>query len=460
MAKLSNKDINAYSFYSFSSNFGNTMPLSYLNMFLTENLGYGPAVMGSILLVARILDFSVGLVSGSIFQKTNLKWGKYRSWLIILRWVVFSGITIQFLNTSALPMGARVVITFIGYGMLHFSMNFIQTAQFGVLSSMAGSDMEDRSRLSIRSSQWTAASMILTSAVTLPFITFLAKFIGDSNAFSATAILFALFMAIGNMVISKASEKYDLPAPKDAVSNTKSIKINDLVKSIVTNDQLLVYIIASSIYFIAIMTVSGIAAYYFIYVLGDRLLMSVQLTVTTAFGLVASLIGPKIGKMLGKKNAMVYGLFIQAACGVGVAIFAKNSLIVYIVFNCVMSVARYFFTGFGPNYVLDTGEYGYYRSGKDYRATATGLYTIPMKLGMAFGGAISAYGLALIGYKAGMTATPEFINNFMWILGGIPAALYALSGLIMLIGYKITDADAAKYAAANAEKAKAAAANA
>ncbi|KPU42815.1 putative symporter YjmB [Oxobacter pfennigii] len=102
-------------------------------------------------------------------------------------------------------------------------------------------------------------------------------------------------------------------------------------------------------------------------------------------------------------------------------------------------------------FAKSSGEYGFYKTGKDYRATTTGLYTIPAKTGFALSGAISGFGLAVIGYAAVMTVTPEFINNFMWILWGIPAASYALAGLIMLFGYKIADADAAKYATANAE---------
>ena len=69
---------------------------------------------------------------------------------------------------------------------------------------------------------------------------------------------------------------------------------------------------------------------------------------------------------------------------------------------------------------------------------------------------IGGYGLAIIGYEAGMTITPELIRGFMFIIGAIPAILCVLAAVILGLGYKITDADAIKYATANAEKDKAA----
>jgi hypothetical protein len=44
----------------------------------------------------------------------------------------------------------------------------------------------------------------------------------------------------------------------------------------------------------------------------------------------------------------------------------------------------------------------------------------------------------------------------MFIIGAIPAILCVLAAVILFFGYKITDADAIKYATANAERDKAA----
>ena len=75
-----------------------------------------------------------------------------------------------------------------------------------------------------------------------------------------------------------------------------------------------------------------------------------------------------------------------------------------------------------------------------------------MKIGMTLGGAIANFGLAFIGYQAGMTVDGAFQNKFMFLLAILPAILVLIGAVIMQAGYKITDEDAARYAAANAAK--------
>ncbi len=157
--------------------------------------------------------------------------------------------------------------------------------------------------------------------------------------------------------------------------------VSQMFKSVITNNQLLVYLSSSSLMYIGMMLMQGSMAYYFTYVLGDFLLMSVSMTATTAFAVVASIIGPKIGVRLGKKNAMVLGLLINTTCLLAITFLARESLIIYIIISCINSLGMYVFTGFGPNYVIDAGEYHYYKTGVDNRAIAMGMMNMPIKIG-------------------------------------------------------------------------------
>ena len=116
--KLTQSEINKYGFYTLAAGLGNAVPMSYI-LVMTDHLMISGGSRYS-LLIARILDFAVSLAAGPIVQRSNLKWGKYRSWLIILRWVTFIGVCLQFVNTSSLPLPVRLVIVAVGYCMLHF----------------------------------------------------------------------------------------------------------------------------------------------------------------------------------------------------------------------------------------------------------------------------------------------------------------------------------------------------
>ena len=407
-------------------------------------------IVATLLLIARIADFAVSLTAGAIVQKSNLKWDKYRSWLLILRWTIFAGCILQFVNTSTLPLPVRLVTVTLGYFLLHFSMNFVSLAQFGILAVMAGTSMEDRNRLAARSAQAGTIGGIITSATIIPLINFLTPHVG-SNAYLIVAASFALLFVLGVEVISRAAAPYDNPETSQH-SGGPAVTVKDMIDSVVTNKQLLILVLTNTLSMIAGQVSMGIATYYFMYVVGNFTLMALSMTISTVFGFFASLIGPTIGNKLGKKRAMVFGLFTNAVISLLIALFADSSVVIYIVLGCFRSIAMYSYMCFGQNYVLDAAEYGYYKTGKDSRTVAMSMGNIPIKIGFALGGALGTYGLSMIGYQPGMTATPEFIRSFMWIFGGIPAVLQLLACLTMQFGYKITDEDAAFYAQENAKR--------
>ena len=80
------------------------------------------------------------------------------------------------------------------------------------------------------------------------------------------------------------------------------------------------------------------------------------------------------------------------------------------------------------------------------------LYTVPRKIGFMIGGTLAGYGLAFIGYQAGMTVTAEFSSRFLILLGVFPAALMLIGAVAAQFFYKISDEDAAMYAKANMEQ--------
>ncbi|SFB06488.1 Na+/melibiose symporter [Acetitomaculum ruminis DSM 5522] len=450
--RLTRSEINRYAFYGFGSSVAVMVPLSYLTIFMTENLLMSAALMGSTLLIARTIDFIVGLIAGGFVEKSTMKWGKYISWIKILKWPALIGIFLYFFDTTFLPMAGRVVISILAYCMLNCSMNFLATAQYGILAVMAGPSMEDRNILAVRNAQMMAAATIITSAVTIPAINLLTPFVGQSNGYCIVATAFGLIYIIGCNIVCKVAKPYDHPQTKEMLVGVHGVTVSDMVRSVLTNGQLLTVVLSYSIFYIGIYISSGVMAYYFMYVLGNYLLMTVAMTATTVFALLASVIGPKIGAKLGKKNAMVVGLMVYAIGSLLITFLCRTNLIVYIVLGCINSLGMYIFSGFGVNYMLDAGEYGLYKTGKDNRAVAMSMMNVPMKIGMAFGGAIAGYGLAFIGFTTGMQVTESFITNFMWLLGGVPALFYAAAALLMLFAYRISDEDAARYAMLNAKK--------
>ncbi|NTW71675.1 MAG: hypothetical protein HGA49_05475 [Eubacteriaceae bacterium] len=450
--KITAKTQLVFGFYQFCTVLAVTIPMIYLTFYLTEGLGMSAALMGTVLLTARIIDFIIGLISGGIVEKSRMKWGTYRSWLIVLKYVVFIGVCLQFWNTTALPMGVRAVVTIVGYIMMHGSMNFIALSQYGLIERRAGSDMAGRSKLSIAYARGMTVANILISAAALPAIMWVgAKFPG--LGYLITAAFFALFFFIGSTVLVKSTTDCDRVVTEEEAKRIPQISFGDMVKSAAGNGQLMLVLLAFCLTYIGMFITQTIMQYYFAFIVGDMLMMSVSLTASMVFALAGSVFGPIIGQKAGKKTALVTGMLLWGVVATLITFLAKGNVWAYIILGGLGQVAFYIFFSFGMNYFLDAGEYGFYKTGKDNRNVALAMYNMPMKVGMGLGGAIGGFGLAAIGYTPGMTEISEsFLNGFMLLTGVIPGVFMFAAGLLVLFFWKITDADAQKYATANAEK--------
>ena len=125
------------------------------------------------------------------------------------------------------------------------------------------------------------------------------------------------------------------------------------------------------------------------------------------------------------------------------------------VIMCLCQSAMYLYTVFLTTYYLDCGEYGYYTSGIDNRTMAVTVMNWPTKIGFALGGSLVGYTVGWAGYHApvdGAAAYFESMDKFLMVWGFFPAVLMVIGAVIIMLGYKLTDEQAAMYARANAER--------
>jgi Na+/melibiose symporter-like transporter len=283
--------------------------------------------------------------------------------------------------------------------------------------------------------------------------------LGDVSAYSFVMALVGLIFFLGLKSISDVAKPYDPPLPVQQSGGPARPKVSlgDMVKAVVTNDQLLIFMFTQLCSYTAVFGILGtLRAYYFMYILGDFNLLTPVMTAQTLIGLLAIIVGPKVGMKLGKKRALVTGMAFYAVSGVLIFLFGATSVYAYIGLVAIGTLGNYFWVGFGANYTIDCGEYGYWKSGKDNRTVVMSMFNVPMKLAVLLGGTVGAFALAFIGYKPGFNPAevPYFSRNFMFMFGAVPGVLNAIGALVFGLAYRITDTDAAKYAKENVEKAK------
>ena len=318
--------------------------------------------------------------------------------------------------------------------------------------------MENRRKLTTRQSQVGAAVTIISSAITLPCITFVEKLTGSPTmGYFLVALVFSTCFAVCNTIFIKIASPFDPPQAVNTVKKSASVK--DMFATIVTNKQMLVLVVTYTLFSIASQINAGVMTYFF-RVTGTFSQYTISITIRSVVAFAASILVPPVGKKIGKKNSLVLGRFLWCGGVLFIYAFALNkdgsaNLILMTIGMCICRIATYTYMSFGVNYWLDCAEYGYYTTGKDMRGFASAIQNIPTKIGFAIGGSSVGYLIAWAGY---VPPTPDALgyfthmNRYMMVIGLIPAVIGAVSGIITLLFYKLSDDEAAMYAKANAER--------
>lgn len=461
--KLTSGLINSYALANGLNTMAFTVPTLYLSMFMTDYLGIDPVAMGTGMLIAKTVDFLVSIVAGIIIEKSNMKHGKYLSWIRLLTITLFFGNIIQMLDTSAFVGNStvRLIIVMIAYMMFHCSMNFNATSRAALIPKLAGTNMEDRKKLTARQSQVGAAVSIIGSAIILPIVTFVGKVSGnEAMGYFVTALIFSSLFAICNMIFVKQASPFDPPA--DANAPTKQTPtVKQIVSSVVTNKQMLILFFGFTLFTVGTQIYTGILTYFF-RVTGTFSKYTIAQTARAICAFLASMAAPALGRKLGKKGALIFGWVAYAIGCLSIWLFALKgdgtaNLPAIIVGMCICQSAQYIYAAFTANYYLDCGEYGYYTSGIDNRTMAVTVMNWPTKIGFAVGGSLVGYVLAWAGYVAPVGDTAAYFTNmsrYMQVLGLVPAICMVAGAVVILCLYKLTDSQAAEYAKMNAEREK------
>lgn len=434
--KLDNKIINLFSIglAPFMIFMGPVM--SYYPYFLTDIVRMSATTVGVILLITRVADvFAIFLVGGTI-EKTNLKWGKYVSWIYIGAPLTFVFFALMWVNPAGMSLSAKAIFYTTIYIVGHTFMNFAFSGASSLIPAMTV-DPIDRVKLSARRTQFQTVAMLLYSSTHMPII----LYFGRNN--EGTGYLVFMLMALtlqlfGYLLSAKVGKPYDTTTASAAATPS----FGDMFKQLVTNKPLLILMLYGLFNFSVLSLANGLNIYVFKYVHNNVLLISLFLTVNSLVNLASSFIGQFIAQRVSSKRTVMFiGTTIAMLSFIGAFFFARNTA-VFMVLRWIGAL-----TGMGMvvNFAIyaDAADYAEWKTGKSAKALIMSVSALPAKISGALVGAITGFGLAAIGYTADAAATPQLVQGLINLSTLLPAAC-AFVALVALSFYKLDNATMAK----------------
>ena len=422
----------------------------WLLFFYTNVFGLKPGVAAVMFLVVRIIDVIWDPIVGTLVDKANPRWGKYRSWLILGGLPLAAFAMLCFWNGFSGSL-LYAYITYVGLSMCFTLIN----VPYGALGSSLTRDTDEITVLtSVRMFLANLAGLIIK---TLPLIIaiFAPKVLNpdtgrmvavyntpdSARAWFITMSIFALTgLALLVFCFFESRERVVMDEKDSA-----DVKVSDLWMELVRNRPLRIL----SFFFIISFTTMSISnaadSYFMTYNIGATPFM------TTAFmwlGTIPAFIFlplvPAIKKKIGKNG--MFRLFLGIAI-VGMVLMylsvsfpsLKRCFPLLCVIQFVKSTGILVATGYMWALVPEVVTFGEYTTGRRVAGIVNALICIFMKAGMALGGTIPGLVLAWVGFNSASQAqTPLAEQGILRLVTLIPALLFLLA--IFVIGkYELSD---------------------
>jgi len=416
------------------------MEVYFFAIFLTDYAQFSLVVVTQILTLTAVIDIVFSLAGGVVLQKVNLKFGgKYRSWFLIGPPLVAPLFIIQFTKIGN-NLTAALIIMF-GFVASHLLFNVVLAAGGSMLGRLSQSPKE-RTILSTSRAQGFSASGLIFSATAVPMIAFFGAHTNETTGYTITVAIYAFMMILGYWFIFKMTagkDPYDEQQLNPGQKNSGP-SIKETVGLVLRNPPLICLILVLVFVSTSFMIISGMAVYYFEYVVGNLALLSLFILAISVARLIGTFAATWIGVKLGKRNS--YWIFVSlAAVGFASAWFARNDPWNFTLVFCVSTVLVSIAGSMNTALFADTVVYGEWKTGQNIRAFTMALMNFPIKIGVLIRNGVMAGGLIAIGFVAKTDPTPRVIEGISSIMALVPAASYAIAAIIFYFGYRIEDKD-------------------
>ena len=421
----------------------------YFSFFLTNLAQFSLPMVTFITTVASTVDALLSWIYGAILNSIKpMKWGRYRSWLVAIPWLVPFLYAFQFVKIGDGMLSAVIII--IAAISSHVAWNFAYVANVSMIS-VAGSTPEERSQLSSTRAAWANLSKVIFSYVGPGLAAFMAGIIGEVNQYGAAAFVLGCVMAVLYYAHFRMFDGYETVQPEKNTKTTAKDKTGgmDLIRALLQNPPLIALLIADLAKFMFNFVLMGVAAYYFSYVAGNSGMLPTYILVTNIFCVVGAYLSKTLSNKFSTRSTTIGVMAIQAVLLI-VSFMFYNSVTLVIV---LMSIAMF---GYGITYACtpalygDTIVYSEWKTGKNAAGWISGLQNVPLKVSIMTRGIIISACLAMGNFSTDIdpAQAPEELKRAISIgFMVIPAAALIIAVVALLFGFRLTREKVNQYAA-------------
>lgn len=427
------RDKFGYMFGDFGNDFTFILSSMMMMKFYTDVMGVTPALVGTLMMVARFVDAFTDVTMGQIVDRSKpTKAGKFKPWLLrICGPVAVASLLIYGSWFAGAPMIVKIVWMFVTYILWGSVFYTAVNIPYGSMASAISEKPEDRASLStFRTIGATLAGTVI--GVVLPLIVYdkitvdgqVVQILNGTKTTIAAGVcsvgavicyLLCYNMCTERVRVEQKTEKFDL---------------GKLLKGLVTNRALIGIVVASICMLLVQLTSQTMTGYVYPDYFGNvaaQSLAGVAAMIPT-FGM-AAVIG-KLQKKFGRKELAVFGSIFGAVIFGIMFIIQTTNAYVFVALYIVAYIGLAIFSLICWAMITDVIDDTEVKTGSRSDGEIYSVYSFARKMGQAASSGVAGALLTAIGYKTAETAG-EIVVQTQEVKQGI----YNLTCLVPAIGF-------------------------
>lgn len=413
------------------TNIGNiplmTLLSSYLLLFYTTVLDMDPAKIATMFLVSKIMDGISDPVMGFLIDRYPAnKLGKFRPILILGTIICSVNYALLWFGPAWFP-SAKYLVAYITYLLLGWTFDIMDIPLNSLLPVMTD-NLKQRNTLSLIKSLCYGVGMMAVS-IAAPMIVAEATLENYYTLIFGSLAVVLVFSIVGSLGLKERIK----------FSNEKEHKYSfkELLQFFCMGP-VLSFFLCDFLVNIAGNLVTAASTYFYTYIMGDLTMASTMSMLTMIGGNVMYvLILCNVPGKLGKRIVVSVGLLLTGAAYMMRLIDPTNFMLLVVALN-IVSLGGGFEGLLKYGIQADNTNYIEYKTGKHAESAVASLSSFTTKVAQGVGGAIPGYVLAATGWTGVESAMSESVmGGILACNTWIPAVIYVISGIIMLVWYKL-----------------------
>lgn len=304
----------AYGLGDAGCNFVWTTVGMFLTLYYTDSVGIAAGVVGTIMMLTRLLDGVSDLVMGTIVDHTHTRWGKARPWVGLMAPFMGLGLIFLFNVPTSLSDTGKIAYASVTYVLLAVVIYTACNLSYGTLMSYMAPDQQDRTVLSsVRFfCTWVAVLAIVYTANGL-IEAFGWRGMSIIYGVLGTALILVTFFFTKERTTGDTVEKSD-----DNVPAVQALKV------LFKNKYFIFVALLFIINYTALNLTNGIVVYYVRDILGNMGAYGIVNTMGFLPSLILLPFFPKLAEKFGKWVLLMIGFAMQIVGYVLILIFPAS----------------------------------------------------------------------------------------------------------------------------------------